>query len=113
MRRPLRRTPRFVRVLGQRVGIRLIKDLTHEDAGSEPTPAYGVFDPAVPIIWLDRPSGSERRKVTLVHECLHAMLSVAHIYGVDNEEELVGRLSPILLDFIRANRSTIMYLQES
>jgi hypothetical protein len=87
----------------------------HNDEGTEDENghrAYGVFDPSQPDIWLDKASGPERTKSTLVHESLHCMLSLAHI-EVEHEEELVSRLSPILLDFLRANRGAIAYLQES
>ncbi|MBA3583915.1 MAG: hypothetical protein H0W36_05190 [Gemmatimonadetes bacterium] len=113
----MRRLPRFIRVIGHKVGVGVIKDLTH-DNGDEADAhqfhrAYGVFVPDGPLIWLDKGNGPERMKSTLVHEALHAMLTVAHIEESSDEEELVGKLAPILLDFIRANRSAISYLQES
>ena len=41
------------------------------------------------------------------------MLNTSKLDEVEDEEELVGRLAPVLLDFIRANRGAIAYLQES
>ena len=110
----MRRQPKFLRILGQRIAVTTVVGLTHEDEEDDHAHrAYGVFDPAEPSIAMDKDMGSERRKVTLVHEGLHAMLNTAKLDSVEDEEELVGRLSPILLDFIRANRGAIAYLQES
>lgn len=110
----MRQTPRFLRILGQRIRILSVVDLLHDDEDGEHVHrAYGVFDPGDPVIWLDKASGIERRKVTLIHEGLHAMLNTAKIDEVGSEEELVGRLAPVLLDFIRANKGAIAYLQES
>lgn len=93
-------------------------DLIHDnESGDEDDRfhrAYGVYDPAGPIIWLDTASGPERMKATLVHESLHALINAAHM-AMDpaDEEEMVGRLAPIILDFIRVNRGAVAYLQEN
>lgn len=110
----MRRAPKHVRILSQRIAVEFVEGLTHEgDDDEHAHRAYGVFDPGVPGIALDKASGPERTKVTLVHECLHAMLNTSKLDEVEDEEELVGRLAPVLLDFIRANRGAIAYLQES
>jgi len=113
----LRRLPKFIRLLGHKVLVSVVPDLTHDNGDEDDEHrhfrAYGVYDPAGPLIWLDQANRSERMKSTLVHEALHAMLNIAHIDEVQNEEELVSRLGPLVLDFIRANRGTIAYLQES
>ena len=107
------RTPRQVRILSHLVGIAMVADLQHEGEDDEHAHrAYGVFDPGVPAIYLDKASGDERTKVTLVHEALHAMLNISKLDAVEDEEELVGRLAPVLLDFLRSNKRVVAYLQE-
>lgn len=114
----MRRLPKFVRVGGLKVGIVKTHELMH-DNGHEGTDdryhrAYGVYEPSGPIIWLDDVSGPERIKVTLVHESLHALVNTTHMQmDPEDEEVLVGRLAPLVLDFIRANRGAIAFLQES
>jgi Zn-dependent peptidase ImmA (M78 family) len=103
----VRRTPRSVRLLGQRIGILRIANLQHEQHE-----AYGVFSPQEPIIWLDWGNGPERMKVTLMHEILHAALDTSH-QTVPEEEDVVGILAPLLLDFLRNNKAVVAYLQES
>ena len=109
----MRRLPKFVRIMGQRMLITVVPDLVHKGTGDEHDErAYGVFYPDDPGIWLDKANGAERTKVTLVHECLHAMLNTSQFYDLP-EEEVVSRMAPLLLDFIRANRGAIAYLQEN
>ncbi len=114
-----RRLPKFIRVLGQRILITLEDEpVIHElsDEGDHlDSRVYGLFKPEYPGIVLDRATGPERTKVTLVHESLHAMVNTSkfEFKNSDKEEELVGRLAPVLLDFIRSNVGVILYLQES
>lgn len=114
----MRRLPTSVRVGGLRIGIGKVPNLTHdngdEESGDRHHRAYGVFEPGGPAIWLDQSSGPERLKATLVHEVVHALINTARLNMLpDEEEEFVGRLSPLLLDFIRANVGAVAYLQES
>lgn len=108
----MRRLPKFIRVLGLKVALGQDWGLSYEDGGHSHS-AWGLYDGDAPRVWLAKEAGVERVKATLVHEALHAMLSIAHIDEVDGEEELVTRLAPILHDFIRSNRGAIAYLQES
>lgn len=111
----MRRQPKHVRILGQRIAVSTVENLMHEsdeEGDDHGHRAYGVFDPSLPAIYLDKASGVERTKVTLVHESLHAMLNTSKLDNVEDEEDLVSRLSPVLLDFIRANKGVIAYLQE-
>lgn len=109
----MRRLPKFVRVGGLKVGIGKIDGLLH-DNDHDTHRAYGVFDPGQYLIYLDGASSAERTKVTLVHEVLHMVINTARLeLDPEDEEKLVGRTAPLLLDFIRANRGAIAYLQES
>lgn len=109
----MRRLPKFVRIAGLKVGVLRVEGLHHEGA-HDTHRAYGVYDPSQPIIWLDAASGPERTKVTLVHEVTHGLINTARLeLDAEDEEKLVGRLAPLILDFIRANRGAVAYLQES
>ena len=113
----MRRLPKFLRIGALRTIVTVEENL-HVDGDDPhdvgPVRAYGVFDPAIPIITLDSANGSERMKHTLVHESLHAMLSSAHVLmDPDDEEAMVGRLTPVLLGFLRSNVGAVLYLQES
>lgn len=116
-----RRLPKSIRVMGTRIGVGVIEQLTipadhehpvEEGESADPHRAYGVYEGDLPIIWLDKDSGPERTKVTLVHESLHAMLNIARIDSVNGEEELVSRLAPVLFAWLRENKAAVAYLQE-
>jgi len=103
-----------MRVVGARIPIELEQgDLTFVDEHGHAAPAFGLYSPTYQRIVLWSEQAHERRKNTLVHEAIHAMVNAAHIQmDNDDEEMLAGRLSPILLDFLRSNRGLILYLQE-
>jgi Zn-dependent peptidase ImmA (M78 family) len=107
----MRQLPRTIKLLGQVIPVTSVAKLTVEDVGE----CYGAYDPGVPRISIDRASGNERKRATLVHECMHAMFNAGQLASqpADDEEELVSRLSPILLSWMRENRLTIEYLLES
>jgi Zn-dependent peptidase ImmA (M78 family) len=114
----VRRLPKFIRIAGLKHGIGKVRDLSIESddgvSDSHLHRCYGTFEPGGPLIWLDADNGPERDKATLVHEVLHAIVSTAHIDMDDETEEtLVSRMAPLMLDFIRANRGAVLYLQES
>lgn len=113
----MRRLPKYIRIMGQKVSVQGTKGLTvpvTDAAGDEHDHnAYGVYLPGYPGIVLDTDFGPERVKVTLVHEVVHAILNAGRLDMGEDEEEFVGRVSPLILDFIRSNRGAIAYLQES
>lgn len=50
---------------------------------------------------------------TVLHETLHAIADVTglgHEWGVEKEETIIRRLSPVLLDVIRRNPALVAYL---
>lgn len=54
------------------------------------------------VLDADQAPGSLRD--TLLHECLHAVLDYTGLaYEIDNDEALVRRLAPALLDLLRRN----------
>lgn len=110
-----RRLPKVLRFLGQRFEVELVAHLVH-DNGDEDHPerihrAYGVYAPAINTIYLDEGNGRNRQQVTLMHECLHATLDAAHA-TIPAEEDVVGLLAPLMVDFIRANHAAVAYTQE-
>jgi hypothetical protein len=115
----LRRLPKFLRIGGLKHTVEKVDDLAIESGhGAEDGilyhRAYGTYEPGPLNISIDPSSSAERIKVTLMHETLHAIINTARLGMVPaDEEEFVGRISPLLLDFIRSNRGAILYLQES
>ena len=107
-----RRLPKQVRVLGMRIFVETQPELEFENEHGEPHKAYGMFFPGYPGIVLNTDNGPERMKYTLVHEVLHAIVNQTNILTED-EEALVSRMAPALLDFIRDNKAAVAYLQES
>lgn len=105
-RRPL---PKFLRLLSARIEVVLQDELTHGDGA----PCYGIYDTDAMVIWLRTEDTRERRKVSLLHESLHAMIGVSNMAAAESEEEAVNRLAPLLLDFLRTNKAAVAYLQES
>lgn len=110
-----RRLPKVLRFLGQPMQVEVISHLIHVNDEPESHDhehmAYGVYTPQVNVIYLNAENGRNRMKVTLMHEALHAMLDAAHT-TVPHEEEVVGLLAPLLVDFIRANKAATAYMQE-
>lgn len=54
-----------------------------------------------------------RQRVTLVHEWLHTLCSIAGLaseLGCETEEKVVERLAPVVLDGIRRNPALIAFL---
>jgi hypothetical protein len=59
--------------------------------------------------------GASSFRDTLLHECLHAVTDTIGLHdeiGADEDEKLVRRLTPAVLDFIRDNPKLIEYLVE-
>ncbi len=106
----MRALPRNIRLLGQVIPV--VDKLNLEHEGGK---CHGLYEPGAPRISIDRVDGHERKRATLVHESLHAMFNAAALSAApaDDEEELVSRLAPILLSWIRENRIMVEYLRES
>ena len=105
----MRPTPRSTNVMGKVIPIAQIAKLDHK--GDD---CYGIYDPDYPIISITKEMGHERRCETLLHECLHAIFNATYIGSslAEHEEEVVQRLAPALLSWLRANRPLIEFLTE-
>jgi hypothetical protein len=74
---------------------------------------FGATDVGSQSIVLNINVGPDVLAETLLHEVLHACLSVAgisHELDDDAEERIVRALSPVLLQVVRSNPSTIRFL---
>lgn len=120
--------PTVTRVLGQRFDIRVVPNLTvptgnvavddvhaHEDWVHEDTmQVLGACDRDRNVISLDPDTGYDRLRETFLHEHLHAIITKANLHHdllASNEEAVVARLSPILLQFLRDNPKAVEFLQ--
>ena len=106
----MRALPRSVKLLSQVIPVASIAHLSHENEE-----CHGLYSPDGPSISVNRADGSERKRATLVHESLHAMFNASQLgaQAADDEEELVARLAPILLSWMRENRPMVEYLLET
>jgi len=104
------RVPTTVRVAGQPFAVRIVPSgealsrgvsgdtIGHMDSGHQVISLYGpdVLSTACAVD-------------TLLHEVLHAIIAV-HAIVLEDDEELVSRLSPALLDTLRANPDLVAAL---
>lgn len=108
--------PRTVRIAGQRIRVTLHDELHVLKADGTPVEgAIGCCDLVHDEIGLANYLGPERERETLLHECLHGLLGKMGYTlerSDDEEEALVKRLSPLLLDFIRSNPRLVAYLSQ-
>jgi len=108
--------PGVVRVMGQRFTVSQRTELTVEDVhGNQIEGCIGVCDVNSNTIGIVSTLGPERERETLLHECLHAISSKMGYTlerSDDEDEALVKRMAPILLDFLRSNPRVIAYLVE-
>jgi len=73
----------------------------------------GLCDSVKQDIWLRTGLGETFERETLLHELLHAMFDMtglSHELGVEKEENIIRRLSPVLLDFLMSNPHILPYL---
>jgi hypothetical protein len=74
---------------------------------------YGWTDHVRLQVALDPLNAPARQRETLLHEALHCVTEKAGIpdeLGPKEEERLVRRLAPLLLDLIRTNPALVAYL---
>lgn len=104
--------PGVVRVLGQRLRTKIVKDAealtVAKDDPADHDLSVGYADFHGGRILVARAQSDDQFADTWLHELLHHLLY--HI-GHD-DEELVGRLSPVLLDFMRRNPKAVAFLMQ-
>ena len=107
---------RSVRILGQKVDVVIVEDL-EVTTGSVTSGANGAYSNTHNLIELDKGQSPERMRVTLMHECLHALLDAGGIDDLlnahhdDLDEQVVGRLAPLMFSWLRENPTALAYLK--
>ncbi len=109
----MRRLPKSVKVLGQRVEVRTSEAIEHGEYGT----CDGMFYPGIRTIEVATRLSPDKQRDVALHESLHAMLTVSrlddYLGPTFDEEATVKGLAPVLLQFIRENKAFIAYLQEA
>lgn len=102
------KAPKRLYVLGQEIEVRLEHNPTHEGHA-----LLGHYTSDQSLIVLNDSMAPERARVTIVHEALHALLDATGLDNLlsDHEEDLVSRLAPTLLSFLRENPDLLFYLE--
>ncbi len=108
---PVRRPPRLIRVLGQRIQVftglnkpdqigAALHDTDHRSGRS------GIASIQHGMIGVQSNQSDDQLADTFLHETLHIMLGmVSH-----DDEDTVFRLTPVLLDFMRRNPRAVEFL---
>jgi hypothetical protein len=104
--------PPVVRIIGQRVetvyGKRAPAGIAFaNEPGAATDGAVGRANIQYGKIAVESDQSEDQQADTALHEWLHIMLLMA---GLGHQEEVVNRLSPILLDFLRRNPRAVEYL---
>ena len=73
---------------------------------------WGRIDYARQSISIDPRAGDDHIAVTVLHETLHALCHIAGIGDKDTEEQMVTKMSPLLLDTLRRNPALVAYLMD-
>jgi Zn-dependent peptidase ImmA (M78 family) len=99
-------------LLTQRVRVAKARTLTHTDENGHANEAWGMFDSDQLCIHIRTGQAPDRERETFMHENLHLIVNACKMGDVDSEEELVSRLSPIVLSWMRENPRAVAYLLE-
>jgi hypothetical protein len=104
------RLPRTIRLASQTVRV---ERASHIQLGEEHehAQAWGLYDGAQPLILVASGQGHDRERNTFLHENLHLLWDIAGI-GDEYEEDIVNRLAPLLLCWLRENPRAVAYLTE-
>lgn len=107
------RPPRTLKVLGQKVSVKFVKDVDtavdgvvghdHEEKGR-----VGHADMRFGLIHVSTLQSDDQFADTYLHETLHAMLMLV---GHD-DETTVFRVTPVLLDFLRKNPRFVEFIMQ-
>lgn len=100
--------PRVVRILGQRIEVKTVanvnKAIGHE--GHDDPSQAGNANMAFGLVHVSKHQSPDQLADTYLHELLHIML----MFVLHDDEQLVMRLAPVLLDFMRSNPRAVEYL---
>lgn len=110
------RLPRSVLVLGQRFKVHHIKNLRLDPAPGEHAvhlDVLGICDSDEQVICIEQLQADDKKAETFLHENLHAILAMAGLrdeFVGDQEERIVKRMAPIMLDWLRRNPNVYTFL---
>lgn len=104
--------PTVIRLMQQRIPVLRTKELFHDSGDGQRSEAWGLWDSSAQTITMCKGQGPDRERTTFVHENLHAMITFGGMAQVSGEEDMVTRLAPILLSWLRENPRTVAYLME-
>lgn len=99
----MRKPPRVLRILGQRVEVTTAAHVEREGDFEE---LQGHMDLAGGFMAIGTHQSPDQVADTFLHECLHFMLQ---LIGHD-DEKMVWRLSPVLMDFMRRNPRAVEFI---
>jgi len=105
--------PRTLRILTQKFKVEFPNELHVDNGAGEIDGVIGACDREANRIGVLATLSPDRARETYLHEVLHACAGMAGLtatYGFDKEEDIVKRLSPILLSALRENPRLVEYL---
>lgn len=71
----------------------------------------GHTDSRALLIMVEPDQAPGQARDTILHEALHALMSLGNVYDdPKREEEVVSQLSPLLLDLLRRNPKLVAFL---
>lgn len=73
---------------------------------------YGAIRYTEHRILIDPHAHIERQRVALFHEVIHGCDDLAGTNGIEEEEQIITALAPLLLDTLRRNPALVAYLTE-
>lgn len=80
------------------------------------TGLFGSANYLTQVITINPDQAPDAKAETLLHEALHVisdMVGIRPDLGVDQEENIIRRLAPPLLQFLRQNHNLVDYLQHT
>jgi len=103
--------PRSMLVLGQRFKVVQTRNLRVNGSDvkgehpNEVVDVLGLTDSDIQTIYLETDQGDDKLAETFLHESLHALWAATglRVTHGEEEEQIVKRLSPIMLDWLRRN----------
>jgi len=98
--------------MGQRFTVTMVENLrVSSECGH--LDILGLCDSDAQKIVLESLQGPDKLRETFLHEHLHAMVNLAGLRDVlteDKDEDVIKRLTPILLQFLRDNPAVYAFL---
>jgi hypothetical protein len=104
--------PSVVKLMAQRIPVVRTNQIIHEDSNGHRMEAWGLWDADSQTILMRKGQAPDRERTTFLHENLHALVSFGGLDVCQNEEDMVTRLAPLMLCWMRENPRALAYLTE-